>query len=67
MPTAFCAVPRSGGGAVIGLYCESDAVQGTRQAASTRRELRPIYSGWPNYITTPRGQDWWNRSTLPGA
>ena len=27
----------------------------------------PIHFRWPEYITTPRGRDWWIPSTLPGA
>jgi aminobenzoyl-glutamate utilization protein B len=27
----------------------------------------PIHFRWPEYITTPRGQDWWIPSTMPGA
>jgi aminobenzoyl-glutamate utilization protein B len=27
----------------------------------------PINFRWPEYITTPRGQDWWIPSTMPGA
>ena len=27
----------------------------------------PIHFRWPEYITTPRGQDWWIPSAMPGA
>jgi len=27
----------------------------------------PIHFRWPEYVTTPRGRDWWIPSTMPGA
>ena len=27
----------------------------------------PIHFRWPEYMTTPRGRDWWIPSTMPGA
>ena len=27
----------------------------------------PIHFRWPEYVTTPRGQDWWIPSAMPGA
>jgi aminobenzoyl-glutamate utilization protein B len=27
----------------------------------------PIHFRWPEYVTTPRGRDWWIPSAMPGA
>jgi len=27
----------------------------------------PIHFRWPEYVTTPRGHDWWIPSAMPGA
>ena len=27
----------------------------------------PVHFRWPEYVTTPRGRDWWIPSTMPGA
>ena len=27
----------------------------------------PVHFRWPEYVTTPRGRDWWTPSTMPGA
>ena len=27
----------------------------------------PLHFRWPEYVTTPRGRDWWIPSTMPGA
>ncbi len=27
----------------------------------------PVHFRWPEYVTTPRGRDWWIPSAMPGA
>ena len=27
----------------------------------------PIHFRWPEYVTTPRGHDWWIPAAMPGA
>ncbi|WP_283176105.1 amidohydrolase [Gemmobacter sp. 24YEA27] len=43
----------------------------TRRAAAPIPPLcdydPPIHFRWPEYVTTPRGRDWWIPSTMPGA
>ena len=49
-------VTRTGGG-----------VGGTAWTAPLCDYPPPIHFRWPEYITTPRGQDWWIPSAMPGA
>jgi aminobenzoyl-glutamate utilization protein B len=42
-------------------------VGGTTWAAPLCDYPAPIHFRWPEYITTPRGRDWWIPSTMPDA
>jgi aminobenzoyl-glutamate utilization protein B len=49
-------VSRTGGG-----------IGGTNWTAPLCDYPAPIHFRWPEYVTTPRGQDWWIPSAMPDA
>ena len=42
-------------------------IRGTGWCAPLCDYAPPIHFRWPEYVTTPRGRDWWIPSAMPGA